>query len=223
MSIEDSIKSVKERIQKACERAKRKVEEVRIVAVSKGVEVERIIEAKRWGIRDFGENYVQEARKKIEILGNEDLTWHMIGYIQTNKVKYLPTLFQIIHSIDRWEVLELMERFQRPKEVLFQLNLSKEASKHGLDEDGLKRILEKVATLRYIKPLGLMTIAPYTEDQEKVRPLFKRLREILEDLNRQFSLQMRELSMGMSQDFEVAIEEGATMVRIGRAIFGERR
>jgi hypothetical protein len=211
-SIADSIKIVREKIEKACGKAGRDPGEVTLVAVTKTIEAEKIETAIQYGLKHFGENYVQEARDKIDHIGNEGIDWHMIGYVQTNKVKYIPGRFDFIHSVDRWELLE----------DLFELNLSKESTKHGTDEDGLKRLLEKVDSLKYIKPVGLMTMAPYVDDPEKVRMLFATLRKTLEKMNREFSQDMKELSMGMSSDFEVAIEEGATMVRVGTALFGER-
>ena len=221
-SIEDSIKIVREQIEKACNKAGKNPGEVTLIAATKTVALEGIEAAIRYGIRDFGENYVQEARDKIEHRESEGISWHMIGHVQTNKVKYIPRLFDFVHSIDRWELLESLDRYGRPMKALFELNLSEEATKHGTDEDGLRRILEKVDALKYIKPVGLMTMAPYVDDQEKVRGLFSALRKTLEKVNKEFSLTMKELSMGMSSDFEVAIEEGATMVRIGTALFGER-
>ena len=221
-SIEDSIKIVREQIEKACNKAGRNPGEVTLIAATKTVALESIEAAIRYGIRDFGENYVQEARDKIEHRESEGISWHMIGHVQANKVKYIPRLFDFVHSIDRWELLESLDRYGRPMKALFELNLSEEATKHGTDEDGLRRILEKVDALKYIKPVGLMTMAPYVDDQEKVRGLFSALRKTLEKVNKEFSLTMKELSMGMSSDFEVAIEEGATMVRIGTALFGER-
>jgi hypothetical protein len=221
-SIEDSIKIVREQIEKACNKAGKNPGEVTLIAATKTVALESIEAAIRYGIRDFGENYVQEARDKIEHRESEGISWHMIGHVQTNKVKYIPRLFDFVHSIDRWELLESLDRYGRPMKALFELNLSEEATKHGTDEDGLRRILEKVDALKYIKPVGLMTMAPYVDDQEKVRGLFSALRKTLEKVNKEFSLTMKELSMGMSSDFEVAIEEGATMVRIGTALFGER-
>jgi len=221
-SIEDSLKRVQERIGKACERAGRSASSVRLIAVTKTVDRDRVYEAIRCGIRDFGENYVQEAKKKIEGLP-QGLTWHMIGTIQTNKIKYIPKLFDYVHSVDRWDVMEGLDRYGKPVKVLFELNLSGEASKHGTTEDGLKRMLDAIHTLTHIKPVGLMTMAPYTEKPEEVRSLFHTLREIMGRVNKEFNLHMHELSMGMSSDFEVAIEEGATMVRIGTALFGERQ
>ncbi len=222
ISIADSIKIVREKIEKACDKAGRDPDEVTLVAVTKTVEAEKIKSAIQHGLKHFGENYVQEAKNKIDQIGNEGISWHMIGYVQTNKVKYIPGRFDFIHSVDRWELLEHLDKYGRPMKALFELNLSGEATKHGIDEDGLQRLLEKADSLRHIKPVGLMTMAPYVDDPERVRPLFNTLRKTLEKMNREFSRDMKELSMGMSSDFEIAIEEGATMVRIGTALFGER-
>jgi len=221
-NLENSIWRVKERISRACARSGRSDGEVLLVAVTKTVEAEKIRLAAACGLRDFGENYIQEARTKIEGFGM-DVCWHMIGHIQMNKVKYLPGLFDYPHSVDRWEILENLEKRGKPMKVLFEINLSGEASKHGSQEDDLRRMLEKVNTLTCIEPVGLMTMAPYMENPEDVRGIFARLRHILATVNNEFSLAMKELSMGMSSDFEVAIEEGATMVRVGTAIFGERQ
>jgi pyridoxal phosphate enzyme (YggS family) len=222
MGVEDSIRAVRERIEKACQRSGRDSGEVRLIAVTKTVGAEMIKSAIRFGLTEFGENYVQEARGKIEEIGRRGIRWHMIGHVQSNKAKYIPPLFDVVHSVDRWELLEGLDRYNEPMEVLFELNLSREATKHGADEDGLMRILEKVNSLKHITPVGLMTMAPYVDDPEKVRDIFGALAKTLEKANREFSLTMKELSMGMSSDFEVAIEEGATMVRVGTAIFGAR-
>lgn len=221
-TIEDGIQRVREKISRACARAGRSEKDVRLVAVTKRVDAERIHTAFSCGIKDFGENYIQEARRKIEDFGAGPC-WHMIGHIQTNKVKYIPGFFAYVHSADRWEILEGLEKFGKPLKALFELNLSGEKSKHGAQEDNLRRMLERVHILQNVEPVGLMTMAPFVEDTENVRDIFASLRRILEKVNREFSLDMRELSMGMSSDFEIAIEEGATMVRIGTAIFGERR
>jgi pyridoxal phosphate enzyme (YggS family) len=221
-TIEDRIHRVRERIAQASARAGRSEKDVRLIAVTKNVDAERIRSAFSCGIADFGENYIQEARRKIEGFG-EGPSWHMIGHIQTNKVKYIPGLFSYVHSVDRWEILEGLEKFGRPIKVLFELNLAGEESKHGTQEDNLIRMLEKMHILQHMEPVGLMTMAPYVDNAEEVRGIFSALRNIMEKANREFSFAMRELSMGMSSDFEVAIEEGATMVRVGTAIFGERQ
>ncbi|MCX8110562.1 MAG: YggS family pyridoxal phosphate-dependent enzyme [Syntrophorhabdaceae bacterium] len=219
--LKDSIDIIKTKIRDASIRSGRTEDDVLLIGVTKNVDLERIRQAYNYGIRDFGENYVQEARKKIEAF-TEGATWHMIGHIQTNKIKYISRLFQWVHSVDRLEVLEILNRYGREMKVLFELNISGEQSKHGASQDDVKRILEKVRTFEFIEPLGLMTMAPYVENPEDVRWIFRRMREMLTELNKEFGLNMKELSMGMSSDFEVAIEEGSTMVRIGTAIFGER-
>lgn len=223
LNIRDAIEAVQERIEKACARSGRSAAEVRLIGVTKRVDIGRIQEAMACGLKDFGENYIQEAKKKIEEIAScEEINWHMIGHIQTNKVKYLPGLFGYIHSVDRWELAESLDRYGKEMNVLFELNLSGEASKQGTTVDNLKKMLERVSQLKNIRSVGLMTMAPFVDDPEEVRGVFRGLRETMHEVNREFSLDMRELSMGMSSDFEVAIEEGATMVRVGTAIFGER-
>lgn len=222
-NISDAIKAVLERVEKACIRSGRPLSEVRLIGVTKRVDIGRIKEAMACGLKDFGENYIQEAKRKIEeIAPCEEVNWHMIGHIQTNKIKYLPGLFGYIHSVDRYEILELLDKYNKEIMVLFELNLSGEATKQGTIVDNLKKMLERVNQLKNIKPVGLMTMAPFVDDPEEVRGVFKGLRETMHEANREFLLNMTELSMGMSSDFEVAIEEGATMVRVGTAIFGER-
>jgi PLP dependent protein len=219
--IGDRLEAVHDRMVRACQKAGRQEEGVRLIAVSKKVDTDRIRVAALLGVTDFGENYIQEARAKIEMLP-EELCWHMIGHVQTNKIKYVPGLFKYVHSVDRQELLDALEKFGKPINLLFEVNLSGEPQKHGADADGLRRMLERGGKLKHIKPVGLMTMAPYVDNQEETRHVFAGLRKLLESLNREFALEMQELSMGMSSDFEVAIEEGATMVRIGTALFGER-
>jgi len=219
--MDDTIKRIRERIASACSRAGRSESEIKLIGATKGVNIDRILDAFRHGLTDFGENYVQEAKTKIEAF-HEKACWHMIGHIQTNKAKYIPKLFDCVHSVDKWELLEIFNRSEKNLKVLFELNLAGETSKHGTDVDSLKKILEKINSFKYIEPIGLMTMPPFTEKVEDVRYIFRKMKNILQTVNNEFSLNMSELSMGMSSDFEVAIEEGATMVRIGTAIFGER-
>jgi PLP dependent protein len=220
-NIDSAIKNIRGRIAEACRRVGRTESSVRLIGASKGVDIERIRHAARCGLSDFGENYIQEARGKITDY-NDGICWHMIGYIQANKVKYIPKLFDYVHSVDRWDILEMLDKYEKRIKVLFELNLAGEASKHGTEEDNLRRILEKVDRLKFLEPVGLMTMPPLVEDPEEVRGIFRRLKSVLESVNAEFALHMTELSMGMSSDFEVAVEEGATMVRVGTAIFGER-
>jgi len=220
-NIETSVGTVQKRMLTACQKAGRSPDQVRLVAVTKKVEAERVREAAAIGLCDFGENYVQEAKKKIEAVGPGPV-WHMIGHLQANKAKYVPGLFTYVHSVDRWELLEQLDRFDKELLVLFEVNLSGEPQKHGNTAEGLRTMLARVGELRHVKPVGLMTVPPYSEDPEASRPVFRSLCKLLLDVNKEFSLALTELSMGMSSDFEVAIEEGATMVRVGTAIFGER-
>lgn len=218
----EPLTAIRNRIRSACQTAGRAESDVTLVAVTKRVEAERIMAAFELGIVDFGENYLQEAVKKIETLP-QTIRWHMIGHIQSNKAKLVPGHFTYVHSIDRLEILKALDRQGTGLNVLFEVNLSAEATKHGSTEDGLRSMLEHVSQIEHLKPVGLMTMPPFVEDPEEVRPYFRRLRNLLDTCNREFGLSMTQLSMGMSQDFEVAIEEGATMVRIGTALFGERQ
>ncbi len=220
--IRHALETVRLRIAKACEAARRDPADVTLVAVTKTVDARRVSEAIEAGVRDIGENYIQEAKGKIEMVGNKGVRWHMIGHIQSNKIKYVPALFDCVHTIDRADILDKIERYGKPMDVLFEVNIAGERSKSGTDIDGLAKILEKARSLKYCRPSGLMTMPPYTENPEDVRPFFRQLREVLSEMNRKFGLDMKELSMGMSSDFEIAVEEGATMVRVGTALFGVR-
>ena len=208
-----------ERIARADERAGRRAESVRLIGVSKTVEVARIREAVAAGLPALGENRVQEARAKIAELGRP-VGWHHVGQLQTNKAKAAVELFDVIHSVDRAELArELDKRARqrgRPVEVLVQVNLAGEAQKGGVAPESLGELLEAVATLDHVRVRGLMAIPPETPDPEDTRVWFRTLRKLGE------RVALPELSIGMSADVEVAIEEGATMVRVGTAIFGAR-
>ena len=216
-----SISAVRGRIADACLRAGRRPEEVRLIAVTKKVDAQRVREAASFGLSDFGENYVQEAQRKIDAVGPGP-TWHMIGHVQANKAKYVSRLFKCVHSVGREALLSEFERLANPLDVLFEVNLSGEPQKHGVAEEALRPLLEKAAPMRHVRPIGLMTMPPFDDDPEKSRPYFAALRALLASVNEDLGMGMTELSMGMSADFEVAIEEGATLVRVGTAIFGER-
>ena len=220
MSIEQNIQDVKQRIAGACERAGRSPDEVTLIAVTKTVDVPAIEAAFDAGIRNFGENRVQEAVPKIEQLESlrDRLTWHMIGHLQTNKAKTAADIFDIIHSIDSVRLAEtLSERSQKKLPVLIEVNVSTEATKSGLLLPEVAEVVKQVGRLPNLEIEGLMTIAPWESDAEEVRPVFRQLRQLRDALG------LKHLSMGMTDDFEVAIEEGATLVRVGRAIFGERK
>ncbi len=225
--IADNLAALRGRIAHAERRAGRPEGSVSLVAVSKTVEPERIRQAFEAGQRVFGENRVQEARAKQPEAPPESI-WHLVGHLQRNKAKEAARLFGMIHSVDSIELLRELDRHAasrgRPLEVLIQVNLAEESAKHGARREDLPEILAAGSDLRHIKVAGLMLIPPYDPDPERSRPLFRELAELARKLGRGAGAltPLRELSMGMSEDFEVAVEEGATLVRIGRALFGER-
>ncbi|MCL4504118.1 MAG: YggS family pyridoxal phosphate-dependent enzyme [Deltaproteobacteria bacterium] len=222
--IAQNLEAVKRRITAAARRAGRGPEQVRLVAVSKTMPVERLQEAVAAGQHLFGENYLQEARGKIEALG-EAATWHFIGHLQSNKAKAAVKLFELIHGVDRLKLAEALDRAAAAKEIsqkiLIQVNLAKEASKSGTSLEAAADLLRQISQLPHLRVMGLMTMPPFLEP-EAVRPYFRSLRELRDRLQDLQGNPLPELSMGMSGDFEVAIEEGATLVRVGTAIFGSR-
>ena len=219
IDVAGNVARVQERIARAAMRAGRAPEEVLLVGVSKSVDVERIRRALAAGLPALGENRVQEAREKIEALGRP-VPWHMVGHLQTNKARDAVLLFDLIHSVDRLELARELDRRAavagKVAEVLVQVNLAGEATKGGFAPDELKSALEPLAGLSRLRVRGLMTIPPPVEHAEQARGRFRRLRELRDEAG------LEHLSMGMSDDFEVAVEEGATMVRVGTAIFGPR-
>lgn len=228
-SRQGKITAVKKRISMAAIKAGRKPEDITLIAVTKTVQIETIKEAATAGISIFGENRVQEAQKKISACGplfaDRRLHWHFIGHLQKNKAKSAVQLFDLIHSIDSItcaeEVNKHAERAGKIQEALVEIKLSGEENKHGLLKEDLGALLSAISYLKNIKITGLMTIPPFLADIEEVRPYFKELRG-LRDKAVSAGFNITELSMGMSHDFEIAIEEGATMVRVGSAIFGDR-
>lgn len=210
---------VRERIAAAAERAGRRADDVLLIAVSKTVEVERIREAVAAGVPALGENRVQEAKAKVAVLGRP-VPWHLIGHLQTNKVKDALALFDVIHSVDRLDLAREIERRAagagRPVEVLLEVNVASEPSKSGFAPEAVAAALEHLAALAHVKVRGLMAIPPIVERAEESRAAFRTLRALRDRHG------LSELSMGMSADYEVAVEEGATMVRVGTAIFGPR-
>lgn len=229
MGIRENLAAVEDRIQAACKKAGRKREEITLVAVSKTNPAEAVKEALSCGQIVFGENRVQELREKVPLVPEEAL-WHLIGTLQSNKVKYLPEIrnLQMIHSVDNLKLArEIDKRFAasgRTVDILLEVNMAHEETKAGLAPEDTEALFREVAQLSHVNIRGLMTIAPFTEDAETNRSYFAGLRELLEELNRLALTKqpMTELSMGMSGDYEVAIEEGATLVRVGTAIFGAR-
>lgn len=222
-SIKDNLLRVLERMDQAARKASRNPGEITLVAVSKTVEIARIREAIEAGATILGENYVQEAREKIDEIGH-GVQWHMVGHLQRNKAKYAVTLFDYLHSIDGISLAHEIDRraAQKGEKVrgLAEVNLLGETSKFGIGPDAVVDLIRHIAPLEHISIEGLMTMPPYFNEPEKARPYFIRLRELRDRIE---GVRMDELSMGMSGDFEVAIEEGATMIRVGTAIFGERR
>ena len=220
MSIAENLSRVRDRIEAACRRAGRSPDDITLVGVSKGFPAEAVAEACAAGLRDAGENRVQEAAPKIEVLAAQGVRprWHLIGHLQSNKAKTASDLFAIIHSIDSLRIAEAISRRARERvPVLLEVNVAQEASKYGFLMDEVVPALPAIQALPNLDVRGLMTVAPLVDDPEAARPVFRQLRELRDRLG------LRELSMGMTGDFEVAIEEGATMVRVGRAIFGERQ
>lgn len=236
MGIADALNRVREKIRSTSVACGRNPDEIKLVAVTKTVGLQAILEAMQAGVTIIGENRVQEAQKKRQdalrssASGDgkmmQGVQWHLIGHLQTNKAKLAVQLFDLIHTVDSATLAAEINRHAgkagKLQKVLIQVKLANEPSKHGIAEDESMKLLEEVAAMDHLKPEGLMTIPPYSEDPEKARDYFRRLR-ILRDRASQSGFHIPELSMGMSGDFTVAIEEGATMVRIGTAIFGQRR
>lgn len=226
--LKQNIQQIKKRIEAAAERSGRNPEEIYLIAVTKNFSAELIQEAVDNGIVFLGENRVQEAKSKVDLVkGN--IEWHLIGHLQRNKVKTAIDIFTMIQSLDSWRLAEeIQKRAQQADkviDVLVQVNIGSEETKYGVDPDDTEVFIEKVATLPNLKVRGLMAIAPFKEKPEDVRAYFRHLREIFQSIKEKSieNVSMEYLSMGMSNDFEVAIEEGANMVRIGTGIFGTRK
>ena len=231
--MQKEIAVVRERIRLACSRAKRKEKDVLLLGVSKTKPYSALQEAYRYGIHDFGENKVQEIRDKYELMLGDALMkdcpprFHMIGHLQKNKVKYLPGKVVLIHSVDSVSLAETLDSEFAKKDsmakILIEVNVAKEESKSGFFIEELEERIAEMTAFSHIEIHGLMTVAPCTDDPENTRPVFRTLREALFSLQKKFpALPLTELSMGMSGDYEVAIEEGSSIVRIGSSIFGER-
>jgi pyridoxal phosphate enzyme (YggS family) len=225
--IRERLARVREQIARAAERTGRSEKDITLIAVSKTFDSQTVQQAVLAGASDLGENRVQEAITKApKVTG--DVRWHLIGHLQSNKVRHAVEIFSVIHSVDRADLVARLDRIAgeigRKPQILVQIDLAHEPTKSGADENDLPAIVEALDSARHLELSGLMTLPPFFESPEKTRPYFRKLREILEGLNRTrgSSRTLTQLSMGMSHDFEVAIEEGATMVRVGTAIFGAR-
>ena len=227
-SIAENLLKINEQIHAACLRAGRDAAEVSVIGVTKTVPVNRIREGIEAGVRILGENYVQEAAQKVQALSDLEVSWHFIGHLQSNKVKVALESFAWIHTLDREnlarELNRVAQKLGKTIPVLVQVNTGDEESKSGLAPEDVSAFFDLASSLDGLEIRGLMALPPYYDDPEEVRPHFHTLRELLERLrDRAVSPEkLTELSMGMSHDFEVAIEEGATMVRIGTALFGTR-
>ncbi|MDD5711755.1 MAG: YggS family pyridoxal phosphate-dependent enzyme [Smithellaceae bacterium] len=226
VSVKDNIAQVRTKIATAAARAGRRPGDVKLMAVTKTVDDKRLREAMEVGVNLIGENYVQEAQRKIERIG-KTVPWHMIGRLQTNKAKYAAGLFDMVESVDRLELARELGRRAAAKgrvmEVLIEIN-SGEETKGGVNPEDTLTLIREIAAIDNIAVRGLMTMAPWSDDPETSRPYFRALRELRDRIAEEqiMGVRMDELSMGMTDDYEVAVEEGATIVRIGRAIFGAR-
>ena len=225
-SIAANLAHVRERIARAADRAGRRANEIALVAVSKTFPAEAIRVAHELGLREFGENRVQEFDAKHAKLADLDATWHLIGHLQSNKAKRAAQLFSRVDSVDSPTLAQKLELAADDREkrlpVLIEVHLGDEATKSGVAEADLPALAEGISMLAHLDLHGLMTVPPYSEDPERVRPYFRRLRELRDELSRRLGRPLPTLSMGMSHDFEVAIEEGSTEIRVGTALFGQR-
>ncbi len=226
--MEDRLKRIHERIDQVASRCNRSAESIRLIAVSKTMPAAVVREAIDSGVTDLGENYIQEARDKVNELATAPVNWHFIGHLQSNKAKYAVRLFDLIHSVDSLklatELNKYAQKIDKIQAVLVQVNVAQEESKSGIFVEETIGLLKQLSRLDNISVKGLMTMPPYFNAPDKVRPFFAALRDLRDRIRTEniTGIGMDELSMGMTGDFEAAIEEGATMVRIGTAIFGER-
>jgi pyridoxal phosphate enzyme (YggS family) len=235
--ISENIKGIYRAISHAAMRAGREPHDIRLIAVTKNVGADAVIRALEIGLRDFGESRVQEFRCKYEEMNERlgsaaggqkgyEIRWHLIGHLQKNKAKVAVEFFDLIHSVDSVQLADLLnrsaEKISKTQKIMIQVKLLDEDSKHGIAKQKTLELLRCIEEMKNLKIEGLMTIPPYFDDPQEVRPYFRELREIRDDAESK-GFRLPELSMGMSHDFEIAVEEGSTMVRVGTAIFGERR
>jgi pyridoxal phosphate enzyme (YggS family) len=226
--IKDRLEKVKDRIKKAADACDRNPDSIRLVAVSKTVPTDRVKEAIEAGVTTLGENYVQEAQDKINALVSFPVSWHFIGHLQSNKAKYAVKLFDLIHSVDSFKLARELNKQAlkngRIQQILIQVNISREDTKSGISADETFGLVDSISRLENLSIKGLMTMPPYFNQPERVRPFFSALRDLRDQIKDKAipDVSMDELSMGMTGDYEAAIKEGATIVRVGTAIFGER-
>lgn len=224
-TVKDNLETINKKIKEAALKVNRDPQEIKLVAVTKTATLEQIKEAINGGVKIIGENKVQEAKGKCQVLTTE-VKWHLIGHLQTNKVKYAVEIFDLIHSVDSIKLAKEIDKrsvqFKKTIDVLIEVNISGEETKYGYNPEKVEAFLKEISEFSGIRVRGLMTIAPISKNKEEVRPYFRRLRELSERIRDKNikNIKMDYLSMGMTDDFEIAIEEGANMVRIGRGIFG---
>lgn len=229
MSIKENIDDIVKRIEVTCKKAGRNPNDITLIAVSKTVESPKVREALEAGIDNLGENRVQELIKKYEDLKDTGIKWHMIGHLQKNKVKYIIDKTVLIHSVDSLSLAEEIDKRAKNRglvaNVLIELNIGEEESKFGIKEENIYDFIKSLENFENIRVLGLMTVAPFCENPEDVRWVFKKMKDIYDKISTMNlkNAEMKYLSMGMTNDFEVAIEEGSNMIRIGTAIFGARK
>ena len=224
-TIKNNLEIINEKIKKAALKANRNPEEIKLVAVTKTATTEQIEEAINAGVKIIGENRVQDAKEKFQIL-TADIEWHLIGHLQTNKAKYAVEIFNCIHSVDSIKLAQEIDKrskqFGKIMDVLVEVNVSGEETKYGIKPEEVESFLKEISQFPRIWVRGLMTIAPMVKDKEETRPYFRKLRELSKEIKSKNikNIKMDYLSMGMTEDFDIAIEEGANMVRVGRGIFG---
>jgi len=227
--LKQRLEQIGQRIRQAAESCNRDADSVRLVAVSKTIAADIVKEAIATGVTILGENYIQEARHKFKALVQYPVSWHFIGHLQSNKAKYAVRLFDLIHSVDSLKLARELDQQARKvdkiQQILVQVNIGAEDTKSGISTDEASRLVAEISQLKNLAVKGLMTMPPYFYQPEKVQPFFAALRELRDQIKEQSlpNVSLDELSMGMTGDFEVAIKEGATLVRIGTAIFGERQ
>ena len=227
MSIEKNVDKILQNIKKACDSSNRNEDDITLIAVTKTVDVDVMSEARKLDLKNFGENKPQELVRKFEFFDKET-RWHMIGHLQRNKVKYIIDKVELIHSLDNVKLAEEIQKqsvkHDKVADVLIEINIGNEISKHGISPEELFDFVDKVKGLKNLRIKGLMTVAPYMTDSEDVRPYMKKMKSLFDELKEMKgdNIDVDTLSMGMSNDYKIAIEEGSTMLRIGSSIFGER-
>ena len=228
MNVAQNIADILKNVEASAKKIGKDLEDITVIAVTKTVDSDRALKAYEAGLNNFGENRVQEFNKKYESLKNFDINWHIIGHLQTNKVKYIIGKVKLIHSLESISLAEEINKRSKQNglitEVLVELNIAEEESKFGIKKENLIDFLKSIEGFENIKIVGLMTVAPFVEDKEEVRWVFKEMKQLYDTVsNMSFkNVDMRYLSMGMTNDYDIAIEEGANIVRVGTAIFGSR-